>query len=280
MKNLKTYCRLSRIGEVDGFLGKKNTLIIAGGTLAYKAWPPQTECLVDIKHCGLGGIRKEKGNLLIGACATFDEIDKSPLCRREFSGVLSKAASLCSSQLIRNMTTIGGNIARPHAFNIFPVLLSALDARVELYAGGKRKTVPVEEICRPQSPHAPGKKSLITEIAVPLKKYAGVDCVKFAKTRSSWESYLNAAFAVSAKKGKISDAGICFGAAFPFPLRLEKIENWLLGRKIRDLDINFILNFAARVMTTEIKISEYRRELALVFLKRFLREVSYGKDGK
>ena len=87
--------------------------IIAGGTdlipsMRQKLFEP--EYVLDIRHIAeLNGIREQGSGVEIGALTTLSTIEHSELLRCRYP-VLSEAASLVASPVIRNMGTIGGNI--------------------------------------------------------------------------------------------------------------------------------------------------------------------------
>ena len=78
--------------------------------------------VVDLTRiASLKGIRETADGIEIGALTTLTEIEESPLIRENFS-VLAEAASRVASPQIRNVGTIGGNVAQ--------------DARCWYYRGG------------------------------------------------------------------------------------------------------------------------------------------------
>ena len=78
--------------------------------------------VVDLTRiASLKGIRETADGIEIGALTTLTEIEESPLIRENF-GVLAEAASRVASPQIRNVGTIGGNVAQ--------------DARCWYYRGG------------------------------------------------------------------------------------------------------------------------------------------------
>jgi len=270
VKNLKMVYFPFDVREATRILGEKNVFVIAGGTLAHKTLPSQTEILLDIKKCGLNYIKTDSKNLYIGAGTTFDEMDNSPLCQRFFGGIISRAASSCSSQLVRNMATLGGNIARPHSFNVFPPVLLALDANVKIVSKNWKKIVPVESVFSAEFSRKMGSEILMEEIIIPLKFNGVTEFVKFSKTKSSWDSYLNAAFAALIKNGKFLKAKISFGALSPVPVQLKNTSNWLKGKRIKDIDINFALNLFAENLVNLVRVSDFKKDIAVVFFKRFV----------
>ena len=89
------------------------TRILAGGTdllpsMRQKLFEP--EQVLDLGLVGeLKGIRETEQGIEIGALTTLHEIERSPLLRQRYP-VLVEAAKTVASPVIRNMSTIGGNV--------------------------------------------------------------------------------------------------------------------------------------------------------------------------
>jgi 4-hydroxybenzoyl-CoA reductase subunit beta len=93
--------------------GARTTRILAGGTdllpsMKQKLFEP--ECVIDLRLIKeLKGIRETEQGLEIGALTTLREIENSEIVKRLYP-VLAEAAKTVASPVIRNMSTIGGNI--------------------------------------------------------------------------------------------------------------------------------------------------------------------------
>ena len=91
--------------------------VIAGGTdlvgrLKDNILPDYPEALVDITGIpGLDGIAEEGGVLRVGALARLADIAASPLINEGYTA-LAEAAGRAASPNIRNMATLGGNVAQ------------------------------------------------------------------------------------------------------------------------------------------------------------------------
>lgn len=102
---------LAVLGSADKSV--RATRILAGGTdllpsMRQKLFEP--EQVLDLRMIEeLRGIRQTDMGVEIGALTTLREIENSELLRREYP-VLSEAAKTVASPVIRNMSTIGGNI--------------------------------------------------------------------------------------------------------------------------------------------------------------------------
>lgn len=266
MKNIKYYAGPAGVKDALSILldKKYKAMVVAGGTLAAKTMPDAVETFLDIKKLPIKGTKLRGGNLVIGAGATFDDIDRSGLCRGWGGGVISKAAAACSSQLIRNMATIGGNIARPHSFNIFPVVLLGLDAKVVLQCKAGPESVGFGDFYSVSPALRPGLDSLITEIVIPAAtKNWKCEFIKLAKTGSSWESYIMLLFA-AVKAGKaITSARVAVGAISAKPFRAVETEKALLSR-VPTIGKTFAAELAAA------GAGEYRCAAGAGLLRRFV----------
>ena len=267
MKNIKYYAYPSTVKEAMSVLLNKKykAMALAGGTLVSKTLPDAVETYLDLKNLPINGVRLQGGNLVIGAGATFDEIDRSKLCRSWAGGVIAAAAARCSSQLIRNMATIGGNVARPHSFNIFPVVLLGLDAKVRLQTGKGARLIDFQDLYASGLGLRPGLDSLITEIIVPAKtRKWKCEFIKLAKTDSSWESYITLFFSAEKKGKAVTQARVAVGALSPRPFRAPESEKALLSGEGSEA--------AARAFAAELeaaKAGEYRSSAGSSLFRRF-----------
>ena len=83
-------------------------------------------------------MRLEDGTLHVGAMTTFAELQADPLVRRH-ARCLAEAAAQVGSAQIRNVATVGGNIANASPCADTVTALVALDADVHTIDGGGRE---------------------------------------------------------------------------------------------------------------------------------------------
>lgn len=262
MKNIKHYAFPSEIDDAMAILLDEDykALVMAGGTLVGKTIPASAETYLDIRNLPLKEIKTKDGKLSIGACATFDEIDNSPLCREWAGGIISQAASKCSSQLVRNMATIGGNIAKPHSFNIFPLILLGMDAEVVLATGEGQKTLKYADMPAHKELN-PGGNCIILEVLFPEKtKGMKYEFIKLAKTNSSWESYVSLFFSNDRENPKF-----IVGALTPRPYNAEEAcKAYSANAPVEEVLAKFQAEAEAK------KGKGYRAEAAANLLRRYL----------
>ena len=117
--------------------------LLAGGTAL--TVPPNAKSLIDITHLGLNYIRRRGKGCEIGVSSTMAELAASEIVRNLADGILAKACASCGSVQIRNMATIGGNLANasPAADTATPLL--ALDAVLVVADAHQRRRIPLTD---------------------------------------------------------------------------------------------------------------------------------------
>jgi xanthine dehydrogenase YagS FAD-binding subunit len=107
------------LAEVKTALADGKTTIIAGGTdllgtLKDNILRDYPATLINLKTVpGLDFIREEKGMLKIGATTRLADIAADPIVQKKYTA-LAQAASRVATPHVREMGTIGGNIAQLH----------------------------------------------------------------------------------------------------------------------------------------------------------------------
>ena len=131
-------------------LATPGTRLLAGGTdLVNDIRRPgrQPDRLIDLSHvAGLSYVRLDGVTLRVGATTTFTELQSDPLVH-EHAFCLERAASQVGSAQIRNVATIGGNIANASPCADGATALVALSADVTTLDGsGRRATRPLRDL--------------------------------------------------------------------------------------------------------------------------------------
>jgi CO/xanthine dehydrogenase FAD-binding subunit len=249
--------------------------VVAGGTDLALLRDRSIRFLVDVKHLGLDYIRRDGNGCDIGAACTMAEVENSPIVRGLAGGILSRAAATCGSIQIRNLATIGGNLANgsPAADTATPLL--AMDASVVLQNAKGRKRLTLQEFfALPQKQRVQG--GLLVQIFVPKSKgRGGWSFQKFGRTETDI-SVVNCAGGLGVTRdGKVAWARLALGAVAPAPMRALKAEGLLVGQAITAE----LIERAAESVASEVQpisdqraSAEYRREISQVLARRALRE--------
>lgn len=232
---LKTveYARPDSVEEALGILGANDGAApLAGGQSlvnVLKHRVASVELLVDISALEeLRTIsRGAGGDLEVGACVTYDELDHSEDVRSSHR-VLAEVASHIEDQQIRNRGTIGGNCCLSDPTNNLPPLLVALDAQMHVASAERKRVVPAEEFFKGYFFTALEPGELLTRISVPGLPpgtgagYSSLNVAADAKT------IVRAAARVTVG-ASIVEARVVLARITAVPLRYTALEEALRG---------------------------------------------------
>jgi CO/xanthine dehydrogenase FAD-binding subunit len=211
--------------------------LLAGGTDLMRSmhqghWEP--DLLIDLSGVReLEFVRLEAGTLRIGSMTTFAELQADPLVRR-YARCLAEAAAQVGSAQIRNVATVGGNIANASPCADTVTALVALDADVHSIDGGGQSAVqPLTQITI-----GSGRTSLAPDEAITEVSFAALGAdhrTTFAKigSRSTVTvARLSMALVVEydAGAGTLSEARVALGAVGEAAFRDSRLEELLEGR--------------------------------------------------
>jgi carbon-monoxide dehydrogenase medium subunit len=273
--NLQHYHRPTSLAEAGALL-KKNpgaVALLAGGTYLVPSDAAEITEVVDITHLGLSFIEEGNDILRIGATTTLQEIIESETVRSLAQGILIEACQAATvSRMLRNASTVGGElvVAAPQAG--LPVALLALDATLRV-VGNQQFDIALAEFYQ-QDAKSWLNGALITEVAIPKtsKNYRAA-FLRLAHIESSLP-IAQVAVLVEIEQGVCQKARIALGAVAPKPLRVRAAEEHLEGRAI---DATLIESAAEQVAASIDPISDtrgsadYRREMSRVLVRRALR---------
>ncbi|MFD2740059.1 xanthine dehydrogenase small subunit [Sulfitobacter aestuarii] len=179
---------------------------------------------------------------------------------------------------IRNMGTIGGNVANGSPIGDTPPVLIALGAEVILRKGAGRRTLPIEDyfIDYGKQDLAPGE--FVERIDIPHSRADTLhSAYKISKRRDEDISSVAAGFSITLEKGMITAARIAFGGMAATPKRAAKVEAALIGAPWAEASLR---DAAARMPEDFTPLSDwrasadYRMRAAQNLLRRFWLEHS------
>ncbi len=232
------YMRPLDLGEALDFIKEKgpDTIILAGGTdvmVDMRSGELNRRYLLDVGRLAeLRQIQIQGGKLAIGAAITIAEIGKSGIIGRH-APALQIAADKFASRQVRNIATIGGNVAHcsPCGDTIPPLLIHDAVAVVVNHQG--RRIVPVEEMAGGPYHCTLRPDELITHFILQSKP-GEVEFADFQKIGRRKELAI-ARMSMAAMVGQKSDRSISFirfalGSCTPTPHRFRNIENYLSGK--------------------------------------------------
>jgi CO/xanthine dehydrogenase FAD-binding subunit len=233
------YIRPQDLEEALDFLSEHgpDTTILAGGTdvmIDTRSGALQGKYLLDVSRLSaMHDIEVRENELAIGAAVTINELNASETIGR-YAPALQKATHRFASRQVRNIATIGGNVAHcsPCGDTIPPLLIH--DAAAVVVTPRGRRVVTIEEIAGGPYHCTLKPDELITHFILKPKP-DDVEFSDFQKIGRRKELAISR-MSMAAMAGQAGDKSISFirfalGSCTPTPSRFREIEEMLLGRK-------------------------------------------------
>ena len=223
----------------------------------------------------------EKGGIVsIGAGVTYSE---ALATLSHHIPALGPLITRIGGQQVRNMGTIGGNIANGSPIGDMPPALIALDATLTLRKGAGRRIIPLEDffIAYGKQDRQPGEfvESLHVPVPAAAEKFA---IYKVTKRRDEDITATLGAFRLAlAADGTVAAVRIAYGGMAATPKRAFAVEKALLGQTWSEATVKAAMERYAEDFTplTDMRATaEYRALIAKNLLLRFYMETTSGAE--
>ncbi|MCW5679997.1 MAG: xanthine dehydrogenase family protein subunit M [Xanthobacteraceae bacterium] len=214
---------------------------VAGGTdlvIQLRRGVRKSEDLVDISRLSsLREIEVSDDAIKIGALCTHKDIETNRTIEREFSA-LQAAARVVGGHQIRNVGTVGGNLANASPAADVAIALLSLDATIQVRGPEGSRKVPIDQLFVKSGETTLRAGELIE--SVQFKRFDGRNRSVFLKVgrRKAMEiSVVSVAVNLEIDSGgTCSSARISLGAVGPRPRR-AKIAERLIEKKKLDTEL-------------------------------------------
>ena len=232
------YIKVTNLEDALTFLNTNGaqTKILAGGTdimVDMRSGALKTRFLLDVSRLdNLRQIEMRDGQLLIGAAVTISELLESDLIT-DMAPALRKAGEKFASRQIRNMATIGGNVAHcsPCGDTIPPLLIHDAEAVVLTSEGQRRVTI--EEMASGPYHCSLHSNEIISHFVLQPTPQE-VNFADFQKIGRRHELAIArmsmAAMAYQDEGGAIAYMRFALGSCTPTPHRFREIEEYMTGK--------------------------------------------------
>lgn len=216
----------------------------------------------------------ERDGLRIGAGARHRDIELSSIVKQRYP-LLQETFRKVAQPRIRNMGTVGGNLAAGDPLTDPGASLIALDAEVTLSSNRGQRTLQLEDFFVDYYQTALSSGELLTEIHVPPPQRQGWSHIKF--TPRSIEDFATVGVAVTLrmKEGICEDVRLGLNSVASTIVRATQAERALLGKQINDS----ALREMGEIASTEVDpmddnrgSAEYKREMVKVLVRRAAQE--------
>lgn len=256
---------------------------IAGGTalmLMMKSGLFRPQRLVSLRRIEprYAEIAIDGGALRIGAMARLASLEHSPVVRAHAPAIVRTMRTLANVR-VRNVATVGGNLAHADPHLDLPPVWIALGAEVAIAGPAMERTIPVEQLFTGYYETVLRHDEIIAELIVPSqagRRTAYLKCT--ARSADDWPA-LGVAVSLAVAGDRISDARVAIGAATPKPMRLAAAEAALRGAVPGDA----AYARAGEAAAAEADIAgdsrgsaPYKRELLRVYIARAARAALEG----
>jgi len=230
--------------------------------------------LVDIGRIpDLEYIREEAGYLKIGGRTRESALESSDLVRKKYP-ILADTAAVIADPLVRNMATVGGNLAHGDPANDHPATMLALGAEVVATGPKGQRTIPIDKFFTGLFSTALSPDEILTEIRIPIPPGgSGGAYMKLERKVGDFATAAAAAQITLGKGGEIERAGIGLTNAGPTPVRATAAEQSLRGKKGDAAAIAEASRLAAQAASPSPDrrgAVEYKKEMARVLTARAL----------
>jgi carbon-monoxide dehydrogenase medium subunit len=232
--------------------------------------------LIDINRVpGLEYLKEEGGFLKIGGRTREAALEESELIRRKYP-ILSDTARVIADPIVRNLATVGGNLAHGDPANDHPATMLALGAVVVATGPKGERTIPIESFFTGLFETALGKDEILTEIRIPAPagKASGA-YVKLERKVGDFATAGAAAQVTLGAGGEVAKAGIGLTNAGLLPIKAAEAQKFLQGKKPDAAAIAEASKLAARAADPQPDRRgdvDYKREMARVLTARALQK--------
>ncbi|MEO3416364.1 xanthine dehydrogenase small subunit [Roseovarius sp. CAU 1744] len=235
---------------------------------------------IFISHLdGLKSIAVTDADISIGAGVTYSEFD--PVISEHFPYLREYWDRIAGWQ-VRNMGTIGGNIANGSPIGDTPPVLIALGAEVTLRRGADRRTLPLEDFFVDYGKQDRAEGEFVETIRIPRPADGQRDAAyKISKRRDEDISSVAAGISVQLTDGRITRARIALGGMAATPKRAAGAEAALIGQEWSEAAFEAAAvalagDFAP--LTDWRASADYRMRAAQNLLRRFYLEQGADAD--
>ena len=208
--------------------------VFAGGahvTILMKQGLYQPKALVNIKKIPeLKNISFDTEGLSIGALVTHREIETSSLVNEKLP-VLSEAEKEIANIRVRNMGTVGGNLASGEPLTDLSQIFIALDGQLKIAGPSGQHTILVEELFLDFYTTSLAEDEIITQVVLPPpSSHSGIDYIRFSSSSVVDKPSAGVAVRLTLDREAVQVARIVLGCVGPTPVRARKAEALLIGK--------------------------------------------------
>jgi aerobic carbon-monoxide dehydrogenase medium subunit len=232
------------------------------------------EYIVDINRItDLQYVKEEDGFLKIGALTRESDLELSPLVQSKYPIILDTARLIADPQ-VRNMATVGGNLAHGDPANDHPATMLALEGEIVATGKNGQRTIPVKDFFLSVFSTALEQGEILTEIRIPIPPFgSGGAYFKLERKVGDFATVGVAAQVTIDTGGACRRAGIGLTNVGPTPIKAFRAEEFLVGKMLDDRQIMGAAQLAAEDSQPSSDLrgpADYKQSMVRELTKRAL----------
>ncbi len=258
------YFKAKTVEEAYKKLQEDPSNLIIGGGAWLRLSSKTVNTAIDLEYVGLNQIKETENSIEIDAYVTLREVEKNEALSNLFSGIVNKGISGIMGVALRNLVTVGGSVVGKYSFSDFITPLLAVNTEVVLYKAGRMS---LEDFLKLRTK----EKDILLKIIIQKEEVLGY----YYKMKKTGLDFAVVNVGVTNTLGHLK---IVVGARPSLAAFAVKAMDYVNNQEtVTDEVIEETANIAINELkfSTNSKASkEYRIELAKVYIRRGLKEVT------
>jgi CO/xanthine dehydrogenase FAD-binding subunit len=265
---------LSALGDSGGAVA-----VIAGGTDLLldldQGRHSAVETLIDVTDVPeMLEIQQQDDFIFIGAAVPLRDVIEDELVRSQLTALV-EACELIGGPQVRNVATLGGNVAHALPAGDGTIALLALGAEAEIASANGARWVSLDELfVSPGEPSFNRANELVVRFRVPSSRDGeGSAFRRVMRPQGVAIAIMNMGGRLQVdEEGIIQEAGLAIGPAGPRPLRARTTEEALVGRALDDASFSRALEALRGEVTLRTSAHRATKEYRTHLLESLLRQ--------
>jgi aerobic carbon-monoxide dehydrogenase medium subunit len=279
------YAAPSSLQEAVGLLADPEAKVLAGGHSLLplmKLRLAQPKLLVDIGRIpGLSYVRREDGQLAIGAMTTYREIQLSDVVQRA-APVLAEAAHEVGDPQVRAKGTLAGALAHADPAGDLPAVVLALGGTVRAVGPNGERDIDLDGFFVDMLTTTLQEREIIREVRLRAQPSGGGAAYQKFDQPASHYALTGICAVVTLNNGSIASARIGVTGVGPKAYRPTAVEQALIGQPAQEEAVKAAVQTVADGIDVQGDIHaspEYRAHLARVLTRRAVLQAAQRARG-
>ncbi len=265
---------LSAFGDSGGTIA-----VIAGGTDLLldldQGRHAAVDTLVDVTDVQeMLEIQQQDDFIFIGAAAPLRDVIENELVRSHFTALV-EACELIGGPQVRNVATLGGNVAHALPAGDGTIALLALGGEAEIVSAQDSTWMPMEELfVSPGEPSFDRANELVVRFRVPVLREGESSAFRrVMRPQGVAIAILNMGARLRVdEEGIVQEAGLAIGPAGPRPLRARATERAIIGNALDEATFSRALNALGGEVSLRTSAHRATKEYRTHLLESLLRQ--------